>query len=58
MIVVAGGTQEGASMNFVYGHRDSISHRYAAETNNAVRFIFESGNIDSGEIVMYGIANA
>mgnify|MGYP006928169245 CR=1 FL=1 len=58
MIVQAGGDAAGANMNIAYGHRNSISHRYAVETNNAVRFIFHSGNIDSGEIVMYGIANA
>jgi len=37
---------------------DAISSRKAAEDNNAVRFVWTSGNIESGEIVMYGIANA
>ena len=36
----------------------SASSRVTAEDNNAVRFIFGVGNIDSGEIVMYGVANA
>ena len=31
--------------------------RMAAENTNAVQFTFSSGNITSGEIVMYGIAN-
>ena len=34
------------------------SMRLAAESVNAVRFIMTSGNIESGEIVMYGIKNA
>ena len=58
MVVESGGTQGGASMNFVYGHRNSISQRYAAEVTDAVRFLFEANPIESGEIVMYGIANA
>ena len=33
------------------------SARLAAEDTDAVQFIFASGNIESGEIVMYGIAN-
>jgi len=37
---------------------DAVSSRKAAEDNNAVRFVWTSGNIESGEIVMYGIANA
>jgi len=37
---------------------DSASSRVTAEDNNAVRFIFTAGNVASGEIVMYGIANA
>ena len=36
----------------------SASRRVAAEDTDAVRFLFASGNITSGEIVMYGIANA
>ena len=31
--------------------------RVAAENTNAVKWSFNSGNIESGEIVMYGIAN-
>ena len=39
-------------------HDDSAaSARLAAENTNAVKFSFNSGNIESGEIVMYGIAN-
>jgi len=34
------------------------SSRASAEDNNAVRFIMSAGNIGSGEIVMFGIANA
>ena len=33
------------------------SARVAAEDVDAIKFIFDSGNIESGEIVMYGIAN-
>ena len=36
----------------------SASMRLSAEDTDAVRFLFGSGNITSGEIVMYGIANA
>ena len=36
----------------------ATSHRFAEEDTDAVRFLFTSGNIESGEIVMYGIANA
>tara|TARA_R110002110_G_scaffold8646_1_gene43302 strand:+ start:1944 stop:2879 length:936 start_codon:yes stop_codon:yes gene_type:complete len=36
----------------------SASARLAAEETNAIKFQFVSGNIESGEIVMYGIANA
>ena len=32
--------------------------RLAAEDTDAVKFLFTSGNITSGEIVMYGIANS
>ena len=32
--------------------------RIAAEDVDAIKFIFDSGNIESGEIVMYGIANS
>ena len=31
--------------------------RIAAEDVDAIKFLFSSGNIESGEIVMYGIAN-
>jgi len=36
----------------------SASMRLSAEDTDAVRFLFGSGNITSGEIAMYGIANA
>ena len=35
----------------------ATSVRLAAEDVDAVKFLFSSGNIESGEIVMYGIAN-
>jgi len=31
--------------------------RLAAEDVDAVKFLYTSGNIESGEIVMYGVAN-
>jgi len=37
---------------------NAASSRTTAEDNNAVRFVFTAGNVESGEIVMYGIANA
>ena len=37
--------------------QSAASVRLAAENTNAVKFSFNSGNIESGEIVMYGIAN-
>ena len=42
------------------GHDDpskASSVRLAAEDVDAVKFLFGSGNIESGEIVMYGISN-
>jgi len=36
---------------------DGASARLSAEDTDAVKFIMSSGNIESGEIVMYGIAN-
>jgi len=42
----------------VYSNLDAwTSMRLAAEDVDAIRFIMTSGNIESGEIVMYGIAN-
>ena len=38
-----------------YNHNGFV--RLEAAQVNAIRFYFESGNIASGEIVMYGIAN-
>tara|TARA_R100000541_G_scaffold16235_2_gene25855 strand:- start:16642 stop:17577 length:936 start_codon:yes stop_codon:yes gene_type:complete len=37
---------------------NAASSRVTAEDNNAVRFLWTAGNVESGEIVMYGIANA
>jgi hypothetical protein len=34
------------------------SYRVAAEDVDAIRFIFSSGNIESGEITMFGIVNS
>tara|TARA_R110002072_G_scaffold88071_1_gene198350 strand:+ start:22 stop:750 length:729 start_codon:yes stop_codon:yes gene_type:complete len=36
---------------------NGISARLAAEDVDAIQFLFATGNIESGEIVMYGIAN-
>ena len=36
---------------------NSAGARYSNEDTDAVKFIMSSGNIESGEIVMYGIAN-
>ena len=37
--------------------QNTCSARLAAEDVDAIQFAFSSGNIESGEIVMYGIAN-
>jgi len=37
--------------------QNTVSARVAAEDVDAIQFAFSSGNIESGEIVMYGIAN-
>ena len=49
-----------AASRIRYTHDTGATHgqRLAAEDVDTVRFIFDSGNIESGEIVMYGIANA
>ena len=39
------------------GDGNGASARLSAEDTDAVKFIMSSGNIESGEIVMYGIAN-
>jgi len=58
-ISVDGGTAflaSGAGFNAgAYNHNGFV--RKEAAQVNAIRFYFESGNIASGEIVMYGIAN-
>jgi len=51
-----GTTVSGAS-NGNYYARNVGGTRLAAENVDAIRFIMSSGNIESGEIVMYGIAN-
>jgi len=40
------------------GTSTSGSYRVAAEDVDAIRFIFSSGNIESGEITMFGIVNS
>ena len=57
LCVVSGTDAGGNILNSSFGQKRA-SHRYEEEDTDAVRFIFESGNIESGEIVMYGIANA
>ena len=42
----------------VHRSSDSVGVRVAAEDVDAVRFIPQSGNITSGEVVMYGIKNS
>tara|TARA_R100000935_G_C2718966_1_gene117154 strand:- start:43 stop:570 length:528 start_codon:yes stop_codon:yes gene_type:complete len=37
---------------------NSASYRLAAEDVDAIQFLFSSGNIESGEITMFGIVNA
>ena len=41
----------------IYANIGLAGARLAAEDTDAVKFLFASGNITSGEIVMYGIAN-
>ena len=50
--------RESGEIYQLVGSGQSGSVRLAAEDVDAIRFIFSSGNITSGEIVMYGIANA
>jgi len=42
----------------IYATGTEGSARVAAEDTDAVRFIFSSGNIESGEITMFGIVNS
>jgi len=42
----------------VIAERSSFGMRNAAEDVNAVRFLYSSGNIESGTITMYGLWNA
>jgi len=51
---------DGSNGHHAVASRDisCASSRATKEDNNAIRFIFTSGNIESGEIVMFGIANA
>lgn len=42
----------------IYATGSEASARVAAEDTDAVRFIFNSGNIESGEITMFGIVNS
>ena len=50
--------REGGEIYQLVGSGQSGSVRLAAEDVDAIRFIFTAGNIASGEIVMYGVANA
>jgi hypothetical protein len=56
----AGVTQHGngAIYHTQNGSNYASSVRLAAEDVDAVKFIMSSGNIISGEIVMYGIVNS
>ena len=51
------GTSDGDGYIYSPGQSTPASARVAAEDVDAIKFIFSSGNIESGEIVMYGIAN-
>ena len=42
--------------DFNLAHGAGTVHKVAADVD-AIKFLFQSGNIESGEIVMYGIAN-
>ena len=45
----------------IYGsghNNNALTARIAAEATNAIKFAMDSGNIESGEIVMYGIVNS
>ena len=57
-VMVVVNDTSGTGYDGAYLHRQSISARDNKEVTDAVRFLFDSGNIASGEIVMYGIANA
>ena len=49
--------QNGGSANSLSRDQYGVSYRVSDEDTDAVKFLFSSGNIASGEIVMYGIAN-
>ena len=53
MMNISGGIQGGETNSPHQG----VGVRLAAEDVDAIKFKFNSGNIESGEIVMYGIAN-
>ena len=46
------------SMTATVGNRAAGSARIAAEDVDAIKFLFSSGNIESGEITMFGIVNS
>ena len=46
------------SMTATVGNRGAGSGRIAAEDVDAIKFLFSSGNIESGEITMFGIVNS
>ena len=43
---------------YVVGYSGGGSHRLAAEDVDAIKFLFNSGNIESGEITMFGVVNS
>lgn len=50
-----------ASDGGIYGNSNTdnaVTARIAAEATTAIKFAMDSGNIESGEIVMYGIVNS
>ena len=49
-----------ASNGGVYGNAfyNAVTARIAAEATTAIKFAMDSGNIESGEIVLYGIVNS
>ena len=48
-----------ASNGGIYGQiEDATTARIAAEDTDAIQFAFSSGNIESGEITMFGIVNS
>ena len=60
-VMYAGGCASIASNGGIYGHSShsrAMTQRLAAEDTDAIRFAMDSGNIESGEITMFGIVNS